>query len=74
MTKISTLTYKDKDIDMIYDKGNLAYTFEHEGKQYGYKIKLEKKGVLEVASVVALLFINAVETLEALKYVPPSTT
>ncbi|NBW09211.1 MAG: hypothetical protein EBR82_14425 [Caulobacteraceae bacterium] len=70
MNKISTFSYKGKDIDMLYDKGNLAYTFEHEGKQYGYKVEVPSKSVLDIASTSFLLFINVVETLEALKFTP----
>lgn len=66
MNKISTFTYKDKDIDMLYQNGNLAYTFEHEGKQYGYKVEVPSKSVIDIASTSFLLFINAVETIEVL--------
>lgn len=66
MQKIHTFTFKEKDIDMLYANGNLAYTFEHEGKQYGYKMKLPSKSVMDITSVAFLLFINAIETLEAL--------
>ncbi len=67
MNKISTFTYKGKDIDMLYQKGNIAYTFEHDGKQYGYKVKLPSKSVMDVASTTFLLLTNAIETLEALQ-------
>lgn len=67
MNKISTFTFKGRDIDMLYDKGNLAYTFEYEGKQYGYKVEVPSKSVIDIASAAFLLFTNAVETLEVLE-------
>lgn len=67
MNKISTFTYKGKDIDMLYQNGNLAYTLEYNGKQYGYKVEVPSKSIIDIASVSFLLFINAVETLETLQ-------
>lgn len=63
---ISTFTYKDISIDITYNKGYLAYSFFYEDAPYGYKIKLEKKKIIDVASATALLVLNIIETYEAL--------
>lgn len=64
--KISTFNYRGKDIDLTYGNKNLAYTFEHEGKSYGFKVELKKRDVMTVASATFLLVQNAIETMDAL--------
>jgi hypothetical protein len=60
--KISTITIGDFDIEITYNKGKLAYTFEYDGQSYGQATKLESKDVLTIASTVAVLIVNAIET------------
>ncbi len=71
MTKISTFSVRNTDVDMTYHNGFLAYTFEVDGRSFGYKVKLEKKGIIEVASAAFLLFQNAHETMDALDQMKP---
>jgi hypothetical protein len=66
MNKISTFTFEGKDIDVMYSKGNIAYTFECEGKQYGSKLELKSKSIIDIVSTTWLLLQNAQETVKAL--------
>ena len=60
--KITTITIGDFDIEITYNNGKLAYTFDHEGRTYGQATQLKKKDVLTIASTVAVLIVNAIET------------
>ena len=64
--KISTFTYKGIDVDVSYNNKNIAYTFEKDGNTYGGKVKLEKRGIMDIVSATFLLLLNALETHEAL--------
>lgn len=66
MDRISTFTLKGKDIDLLYHNGFLAYSFEHEGKSYGNKVKLASRKVVDVSAATFLLLENALESLENL--------
>jgi hypothetical protein len=55
------------DIDLMFDKGKLAYVFTFEEKTYGNAVKLPSRKVSDVAAVSLALFTNALETFEALK-------
>jgi hypothetical protein len=70
MDKISTFTLNGHDIDMLYNQGKLAYTFEHEGKSYGQKVEVPSRSILDIASATFVLFQSALETLEAVKTNP----
>lgn len=50
------------EIDLLFENGKLAYTFEHEGQNYGTSIKLPSKKVQDIASACLVLFTNALET------------
>lgn len=54
-------------MDFSFNKGFIAYTFEHEGKTYGQKIKLPSRGVMDIASAVILLTTNICESIDNLK-------
>lgn len=64
--KISTFTFKGRDIDMMYNKGALAYSFTQDGNTYGISVKLQSKSVLSIASAVFQLITNAIETIDQL--------
>jgi hypothetical protein len=67
MKQISTITLTENlDIDLLFDKGKLAYTFQHEGQNYGNAVKLQSKSVVDIASACMLLFTNAIDTKKAL--------
>ncbi len=64
--KIYTFTIKGRDVEMTFRKGNLAYTFERDGKTYGYKVELKNKKTMDIVAATSLLIINAIETIELL--------
>jgi len=66
MNKISIFQLKGKEIQMLYNKGQLAYSFEHEGNNYGIAVKMPSKSVLDIASITFQLLTNALETIENL--------
>ncbi len=66
--KISQITLPDGlEIDILFQKGKLAYTFLHNGQSYGNAVQLPSKSVIDIASACLLLFTNAVETKKALQ-------
>jgi hypothetical protein len=67
MDKISTFELRGQSVDMLYNKGNLGYTFEFNGKSYGSKVEVASKSVIDIASATFLLLTNALETIEAVK-------
>jgi len=67
MNKIATFTLQGHDIDFLVYKKELGYTMKIEGKDYGQKVKLESRKVIDIASAVVLLLINALETHEQIK-------
>lgn len=67
MDKISSFILKGQSIDMLYNNGKLAYTFEYDGKNYGQKVEVKSKSILDIASATFLLLENALETIEAVK-------
>lgn len=66
MNKINTFTLEGQDIEMLFQNGFLAYSFEFKGKTYGQKVKLKSRGVDDVASATFLLIENAISTLKEL--------
>lgn len=68
MKRITTLTLPENlDIDILFEKGKLAYTFLHNGQSYGIAVKLKSKSVTEIAATCLVLFTNALETKKSLK-------
>lgn len=69
MKRVSTITLPDGlEIDVLYEKGKLAYTFLHtDGKNYGNAIKLENTSIESIVSGCLVLFTNAVETKKSLQ-------
>lgn len=67
MKSVSQITLPDGlEINVLYEKGKLAYTFTHEGKDYGNAVKLEKRSIQNIVNACLLLFTNAIETKKAL--------
>ncbi len=54
------------EIELLFDKGKLAYTFTYEEQVYGNAVKLPSKSVADIASASMILFTNAIETYENL--------
>lgn len=64
--KISTFTYKGIDIEVTFNNGFLAYSFELEGA-HGYKMAVKPRATkMEIVNATALLIINAIETIETI--------
>lgn len=66
-TYISEFTHKGQDIQILYTKDNLSYIFEVKGKRYGGAVKAEGKSVRDIMNATAALFINYLETREAVE-------
>lgn len=64
--QISQFTYKDTNVDLTYNNGWIAYTFEKNHKTYGGRIKIETKKHMDLISYAFNLAINLLETYEAL--------
>ena len=67
MTPFSRIDYKDISIDFLKQKGFLGYTFQYEGRNYGNKVPVDKKSEKAIVEATATLFINAIDSYEALK-------
>jgi len=67
MKKIYTHSLNGKDIDILFENGYVAYTFVHEGKNYGNKVKPEGKKTVDLVNATFQLITNAIETMDALK-------
>lgn len=70
--QISTFTLKERDIDVTFRNGKLAYTFQHAGKNYGGAVNLDSKKQIDIINATFLLLINALETIEALNNEQPT--
>jgi len=64
--KISIFELKGEEINLTFNNGTLAYTFEHEGNRYGNAVKVESRKALDIASSAFGLLTNALETIEKL--------
>lgn len=65
LTHIHTVEIKGIPIDLYYRNGQIAYSFEHNGEHFGSKIKLNSRKVLDIVSATCLLFVNALDSAEA---------
>lgn len=67
MHKVSQLTLPNgQEIELYYQNGQLAYSFDYDGKPYGTKITLPSRSVLDIATGSLVLFTNAEETYKEL--------
>jgi hypothetical protein len=65
--EIFSFDIKNHQVDFTFKKGFIAYTFEHDGKSYGNKIKVPSRGVMDIASAVILATVSICESLDNLK-------
>lgn len=65
MTDISQFTYKEQDIDVLFDKGKLSYIFERKGKRFGNMVKVDGRNKLALIQAAIALVFNAIETIDA---------
>ena len=71
---ISQFTYKDVTIDVTFNNGFLAYTFAYNGKNYGVKLDVSGRKVLDITNVAFQLALNAIETYENIRLREGDTT
>lgn len=64
--QISQFEFKDTDVDLTYQNGYIAYTFEKEGETYGGRVKPPSKKHMDLISYAFNLAINLLETHEAI--------
>jgi len=64
-TKISQFSYKEQDIDVLFNNGKLSYIFERKGKRFGNMVKVDGRDTLSVIQACIALVLNCIETLEA---------
>lgn len=64
--RVQTFTLKGIDVDVMYNKGSLAYIFKKEGKEYGNAVKLKDKSIESIVASTFLLLSNALETYDKL--------
>lgn len=68
MKQISQLILPDDlQIDILFDNGKLAYTFEYRDNTYGNAVKIPSKKVADIATACLILFTNALETKKKLE-------
>lgn len=64
---ISTFEYNDATFELTYNNGFLAWGFDYNGKQYGSKVRVSGKKVLDIASIAFELALNAIKSYENLR-------
>ena len=64
---IYSFEVRGQQIDMTFKNGYVAMTFEKDGQSYGHKVKVEKRGVMDIVAISALLITNAVDSLDKLQ-------
>lgn len=70
MDKVSIIPFKGTDIHILYKKGQLGYSFEHEKKSYGQKVTLQSRSTSDIVAATFLLFTSASESIESLRANP----
>jgi len=61
--RITQLTLpNDLDIELLFQNGKIAYTFDFKGETYGNAVLLPSRSVEDIASACLVLFTNAAET------------
>ena len=50
------------EVDLLFNKGKIGYTFVHKDKPYGQAVQLPSRSVNDIAATCLVLFTNALET------------
>lgn len=66
-THISTFTHNDQDIEVLLNRGKIAYTFEVGGKRYGNSVKIAGRTKKDVVDAAFALILNYLETYAKVK-------
>ena len=65
MTNVSTFTYKDQDVEILYANGKVSYVFNIGDKRYGNAVKVAGRKSQNLIEASFALIINFIETYEA---------
>lgn len=66
MLKVQSFNLKGIDIDIMYNKKFLAYSFIIDGKTYGIKIPVEKRTIENIVACTFQLLTHALDSYEAI--------
>lgn len=64
--EIFSFNINNHTVDFTFKKGFIMYTFEHDGKSYGNKIKVPSRGVMDITSAVVLATVSIYESINSL--------
>jgi hypothetical protein len=67
MKPITQIEFRDISIQFLVEKNSIGYSFGYDGRNYGQRVEVTKKGKQALVDAVALLTINAIESYENLK-------
>ncbi len=62
MTNISTFTHNGHDIEIMFHKGKISYTFEIGERRFGNAVKVEGKKAMDYINASFALILNYYET------------
>lgn len=62
--KIYTHTYKGQDVEIMYAKGKISYTFEVKGRRFGNAVKVGSGKYDDIINACFALIVNFIETYE----------
>lgn len=65
MTKVSTFTYKDQDVEVLYAKGKISYVFNVADRRYGNSVNVAGTTRQDFINACFALIINFIETFDA---------
>jgi hypothetical protein len=65
--QISTFSHNGQDIELLLNRGKIAYTFYYNDKRYGQSVKIAGRRKLDVVNACMALLINYLETYDAVK-------
>jgi hypothetical protein len=62
---ISTFTLEGQDVDILFSKGKISYTFDIGSKKFGNAIQVKGRKTKDIIDAVFLLLVNFLETKDA---------
>lgn len=66
MNEVTILTIDGQEIQLMTHKGEIGYSMQLNGKHYGVRVPLKSRKVLDIATAIALLVANVLDTKKAL--------
>lgn len=61
--EIYTITINGLSVDLTFNNGSLAYTFEYNGERFGNAVKLESDSSEHLITATAVLVSNAYDSI-----------